>query len=310
MDLSVIIVCYKGWEKLNRCLESLDSFKSEEFSMEVIIVDNNSGDDIFNKIEEKFRRFRFIRNKINGGFSNGCNLGAANSTGDNLLFLNPDTSAGEAEVAKLLNAVNSNPDYYIVSCRQVLGNGKESRSTGSFPGLIKKVDEISKSDLYPDWVSGSVMMMRREVYNKLTGFDEDFWMYSEDVDICRRARDMGGKIACFTDITISHDHGGSSRTDLKTTSITKCEVQISKHLFIHKHFKGADRVFNHLILIIDNLLTGLLTGIPGLLFFFIPVLFVRFLILVRLMNYYSGSLFRRSWISPRSVNFRKDKHLE
>jgi len=318
MDLSVIIVCYKGWEKLNRCLELLDSYKGEKFSMEVIVVDNNSGYETINKLEGKFRKFRFIRNRINGGFAYGCNTGAANSTGNNLLFLNPDTVAKEDEVAKLLVAVKSDPDYFIVSCRQVLGNGKESKATGSFPGFLhqhagqktssnlnKKVKGISKSVLYPDWVSGSVMMIRKEVFNKLNGFDEDFWMYSEDVDICRRARNLGGVIVYFTDITIDHDHGGSSRSDMKTTSITKCEVQISKHLFINKHKSGPEKIYMHTILVADNLVTGVITGFSGFVFFFIPQLLVRSLIFIRILNYYLVSFKRKSWISPRSVNFNK-----
>ncbi|MCU0472961.1 MAG: glycosyltransferase [Bacteroidales bacterium] len=318
MDLSVIIVCYKGWDKLNRCLESLDSFKGEKFSMEVIVVDNNSGDKALDKLQEKFRKFSFNRNSVNGGFANGCNFGAASSTGDNLLFLNPDTVAREAEVGKMLNAVRSNKDFFIVSCRQILKDGKDSNATGSFPGLLhqhtsqkpssilmEKVDEVSKSALFPDWVSGSVMMIRKEVFIKLNGFDEDFWMYSEDVDICRRARNLGGEIVFFTDVTIDHDHGGSSRADPCTTSITKCEVQISKHLFVHKHKSGMERICMHSILIADNLITGFLTGIFGLIFFFVPLLFVRFLIFIRIMNYYLVSFSRKSWISNRSVNFNK-----
>lgn len=307
MDLSVIIVCYKGWEKLNRCLESLDSFRGEKFSMEVLVVDNNSGDEAFNKFEMKFRKFRFIKNIINGGFSYGCNMGAANSNGECLLFLNPDTVAREDEVAKLLVAVKSDPDYFIVSCRQVLKNGKESKATGTFPGFSNQMifQKSSSPVLFPDWVSGSVMMIRKEIFTRLKGFDEDFWMYSEDVDICRRARDLGGEIVFFKDITIDHDHGGSSRIDLKTTSITKCEVQISKHLYIQKHTTELERICLHSILIADNLITGIITGLLGLIFFFIPKLYIRFLIFIRILNYYLFSITMKSWISPRSVNFSK-----
>jgi hypothetical protein len=318
MDLSVIIVCYKGWEKLYRCLESLDSFTGEKFSMEVIVVDNNSADETFGKIEEKFRKFRFIRNRINGGFAYGCNTGAANSTGDNLLFLNPDTVVKEEAVIKLLDATRSDRDFFIVSCRQILISGKESKATGSFPGLFYRrtspeqssglqgqAQKVSKSALFPDWVSGSVMMIRKEIFSKLNGFDEDFWMYSEDVDLCRRARNLGGEVVFLTDITIGHDHGGSSRTDMKTTSITKCEVQISKHLFIHKHKSGNEKICMHAILIADNLITGVLTGFLGLIFFSVPHLLVRSLIFIRLLNYYLVSFKRKSWISPRSVNFNK-----
>jgi GT2 family glycosyltransferase len=82
IDLSIIIVCYKGWERLTKCLEALSSFTGNGFSSEVIIVDNRSDDGIFAEIEKQFPKFRYIRNEINGGYSNGCNLGAKHAGGD------------------------------------------------------------------------------------------------------------------------------------------------------------------------------------------------------------------------------------
>jgi len=309
MDLSIIIVCYRGWERLSKCLDALDSFTGRDFSMEVIVVDNNSADGRIDGFEKKYQKFRFIRNRINGGYSNGCNLGASHASGNNLLFLNPDTVAAEQQTGKLLEVLNSNPDYYIISCRQVREDGRECRASGSFPGLFGKRSSLQKKNAlkenvsFPDWISGSVMMMRREIFNKLHGFDEEYWMYSEDVDICRRARDLGGEIAFYNNITIEHNHGGSSRIDIVTTSVTKTEVQISRHLYIHKHIEGIERALFHALIIADNILTGIITGITGLCFFFIPKLFVRTLIFIGLLRYYFDSLLRRSWISRRSVSF-------
>jgi GT2 family glycosyltransferase len=314
MDLSIVIVCYKGWDRLNRCLETLYLFSGKSFTMEVIVVNNNPGDYAFNEIENRFTKFRFIHNTVNGGYSNGCNLGAAKAAGEYLLILNPDTVAGEEEILKLLQAAKSDPSFYIISCRQVRENGKESKAMGFFPWNKKltpgKYTESygskirDKNIILPDWVSGSIMMIRKEIFNSLKGFDEDFWMYYEDVDLCRRARDTGGKIAFCNNITVEHDHGGSTRTDLRTTAVTKCEVQISRHLYIHKHETGFKRVLMQSITVADNLVTGLITGSIGLLFFYIPKLFIRFLVILRVTGYYTGSLFRRSWLSPRSVNFR------
>jgi GT2 family glycosyltransferase len=314
MDLSIVIVCYKGWDRLSRCLKSLDSFSGNRFSNEVIIVDNNSGDDGFIKLAERFKKFRFIRNTINGGFANGSNLGASFASGDYLLFLNPDTVVTENEVAKLISGTGSDASFYIVSCRQVTEDGKDSKSTGSFPGLFRvrknpvsatgKQEAVEKV-LFPDWVSGSVMMMRKDIFRDLLGFDEDFWMYSEDVDICRRACDSGGKVAFFSDIVLEHNHGGSSRINLRTTSITKCEVQISKHIYISKHKTGTEKILMHSLLIADNLFTGLLTAAAGLILFFVPKLFVRLPLFFNLAGYYCRVAFRRSWISARSVNFGK-----
>ena len=314
MDLSVIIVCYKGWDRLIRCLETLDSYSGNDFSMEVIVVNNNPGDIAFREIEKRFTGYRFIHNTVNGGYSNGCNLGAASAAGEYLLFLNPDAVATEDNVKKLLVTAKSNPLFFIVSCRQVRKNGKESKPYGVFPwekrnrNLKNKISLVGgkgNNMIYPDWVSGSVMMIRKVVFSSLKGFDEDFWMYYEDVDLCRRARKAGGEIAFCNDITIQHDHGGSTRADLKITSIAKCEVQTSKHLYIHKHKTGGGKILIQAFTVADNLVTGIITGLCGLLFFFIPKLFIRFLVLLRVTGYYTSAVFRRSWISPRSVNFRK-----
>ena len=135
-DLSIIIVCFKGWERLNKCLDALNSFSGENFKTEVIVVDNKSDDDTIDKIGIRFPKFRFIYNKINGGFANGCNLGAGNASGEFLLFLNPDTVASESEIEKLLNIAKQNPEFAILSCRQVNEKGKESIAYGPFPSMF------------------------------------------------------------------------------------------------------------------------------------------------------------------------------
>jgi len=306
MDLSVIIVSYKGLERLEGCLESLENFSSKSFSLEVIVVNNNPGDTALNGIETRFQEFRFIHNSVNGGYSNGCNLGCSKASGDYFLILNPDTITREEEICKLLEAARSNPSYYIISCRQVRKNGKESKAYGTFPWKKSRVKKEYVADVtFPDWVSGSVMLMHKDIFFRQNGFDEDFWMYYEDVDLCRRIRNSGGEIAFYNTMTIEHNQGASSRSDLKTTSISKCEVQISRHLYIHKHERGIRRIFLQAFIVTDNILTGIITGLIGLILFFIPKLFVRFLLFIRLLGYYSGSLVRGSWLSPRSVNFRK-----
>ena len=325
-DLSIIIVCYKGWGRLNKCLESLSSFSGKIIKIEVIVVDNNSSDETIHEIEERFSKFRFIKNEINGGFANGCNLGAKNASGEFLLFLNPDTVASESEIEKLLNIARQNPEFGIVSCRQENEKGKESVSYGQFPSLVnltgfqrailgnrslaggsripdngRQTPHIS----YPDWVSGSVILILCETFKKQDGFDEDFWMYFEDIDLCRRVRNINCEIAFCGSITIEHNHGGSSRINLKTTSLTKAEVHISRHVYISKHKTGLERLLIQIFLVSNNLISGGIMALIGLLLFFIPKVFSRTLIYYRLLGYYTGSLLRLSWISPRSANFRK-----
>jgi GT2 family glycosyltransferase len=318
-DLSIVIVSYKGWERLTKCLEALDSFTGKNFTTEVIIVDNRSDDETIIKIEEKFPKFRFIYNQVNGGYSNGCNLGSKSAAGEFLLILNPDTVASESEVEKLLNIAKQNPSYGVVSCRQINEKGKESIASGQFPHMLnltglqralfgsRKPEAGSQKPgiAFPDWISGSVVLMRKEIFREINGFDEDFWMYYEDVDLCRRVRNISLKVAFCGNITIEHNHGGSSRINLKTASLTKTEVHISRHLYISKHKSGLEKICIQTFLVINNLISGGLMAFLGLLFFFIPKLFARTLIYFRLLRYYTGSVFRHSWISPRSVNFIK-----
>jgi GT2 family glycosyltransferase len=318
-DLSIIIVSYKGWDRLTKCLESLEKFTGNNFTAQVVVVDNKSEDQAIRKFEARFNKFRFIYNTVNGGFGNGCNLGARNAAGEYLLFLNPDTIASENEIGKLLDTARQNPGYSVVSCRQVDNNGKESSAYGSFPSasnLTGLQRAILKSRtphtahrtpdiIFPDWISGSVVMIRNELFRSIKGFDEDFWMYYEDVDLCKRIRDSGGEIAFLRNATIEHNHGGSSRINLKTTSLTKTEVFISRHLYISKHLSGSKQILVQVFLVINNFISGGLMAIVGLLLFFVPRMFSRTLIFSRLISYYFRSFFRLSWISPRSVNFRK-----
>src|SRR5659263_3319 len=102
MDLSIIIVNYRGWKHLKECLDSLVVFSGKPLQPEVIIVDNDSADGAIDEFKSNYPDFIFIKNKVNGGFANGCNLGSTFAKGDYFLFLNPDTIASENEVKKLL----------------------------------------------------------------------------------------------------------------------------------------------------------------------------------------------------------------
>jgi len=316
-DISIIVVCYKGWARLTKCLGSLDAFTGRNFSSEVIVVDNKSDDPTINDIKSKFPSFSFIENAVNGGFGNGNNLGSKSASGEYLLFLNPDTVAKEEEIKKLLDVARRNPSFGIVSCSQVNERGRESIATGQFPDLfnltgfqrailswLRAEGRRQKGETeFPDWVSGSVIFIRKDLFLSLGGFDDDFWMYSEDVDLCRRVRNLNMEVAFCRNISIEHNHGGSSRINLKTASLTKTEVHISRHVYISKHKRGFKKFLIQFFLVANNVITAGLMAVIGLIFFFVPKIFARTLIFIRLVRYYFNALSRLSWISPRSVNF-------
>jgi GT2 family glycosyltransferase len=268
-------------------------------------------------VTKRFPGFRFIHNDINGGYAHGNNLGSKSAKGEYLLILNPDTAVTETEVDKLLIFARSNQGYSLVSCRQVNENGRESKATGEFPsfwnltGFQRSLLRIirrekgkkiqSENVIFPQWVSGSVMLIRKDLFQQFKGFYEGFWMYYEDVDLCKRVLESGGKIAFAQDITIEHNHGGSSRINIRTTSVTKTEVSVSQHLYVSRHLTGAGRILSQLLLVVNNIVSGAVMAIFGVLLFFIPLVFVRSAIFLRLLKYYAGAIVRRSWISQRSA---------
>ena len=321
-DLSIIIVNYRGWQRLAQCLDSLSRIADNRFSFEVLIADNCSNDGMIEKFKESFPQFRFILNTGNNGFANGCNLGAEKSMGSYLLFLNPDTVVSPDALYGLLSEALIRKPYSVVSCRQVRENGTEERPYGKFlspsnlTGWMRAFSKIAlrrspdsfpqtEDFIYPEWISGSVVMINSEDFKNLGGWDEDFWMYFEDVDLCRRACLKNGEIVLLKKVCVEHNHGGASRINLKVTALTKTEVHISRHLYISKHETGLKAFFMQLFLVTNNLLFGLFPAILGVLLFFVKGLKVSSAIYLQLVGYYLNSIRHRTWLSKRSVNYCK-----
>lgn len=319
-ELSIIIVNFRSWRSLRQCLDSLSSIPGNHKLFEVIIVDNASDDGMLTEFQLANPEFKFILNRGNNGFANGCNLGAAKAKGEYLLFLNPDTIANESALIRMMNMARTKKDTSIISCRQVKGNGREEKPYGNFlspmslTGWMRAMKRlISRGNnrlnpeddfISPDWVSGSVFMIKKENFNALGGWDEDYWMYFEDVDLCRRARNAGGDVILIKDIAIEHNHGGSSRNNLKISSLTKCEVIISRHVYIAKYEAGIRIIYMQSFLVINNLITGFIPAFLGLIFFFIKSLRLNTFTYFSLIKYYFSALLHRTWLSPRSVNYR------
>lgn len=319
-DISIIIVNYKGGDRLKRCLQSLQEIEDKRFTFEVIVVDNKSNTGRKAEFLALFPHFTFVLNTGNNGFSNGCNLGVSHSKGTNLLFLNPDTIANADALFDMLEEVRVRPEYSIVSCSQVREDGSKDRPYGKFltpftltgwlrairkvfAGGIEKSIEQTKHYIYPDWVSGSVVMIRKDSFIRLGKWDDDFWMYYEDVDLCRRAKLRFGEIVKLKSAVIGHMHGGSSRLNKEITVMTKTEVNISRHVYITKHEKIHQASYMHLILILNNLVLRLPAAVLGAIFFFVRPCNVCTLTYIKLAGYYLNVLKTGIWISPRSVNY-------
>jgi hypothetical protein len=155
------------------------------------------------------------------------------------------------------------------------------------------------------WVSGSLLAIGRRDLEALGGWDDDFWMYSEDVDLCLRAARAGMRSAYTPRAVFSHAHGGASRRDATSRALTRCEAMISKHLYISKHFRGARAAAFHLAHLLQKLplVTKAMAAAaaPASLF---PGVAAQRKMLVDLAAYYRGVLRGDGWLSPRSVRYR------
>jgi len=322
VDISVIIVNYKSWKYLDKCLTSLFQFEKSLFSYEVLVVDNCSNDGYLKEYKDKFPNAQFIENTGNNGFANGCNRGAKEAKGNHLFFLNPDTIANERALFEMLTYAKENEEVGIVSCLQKNDNGFYENIVRFFPSsltlfgatraLYKFLNYKELSNKYngveelafPDWVSGSVVFINRSWFQKINGWNEDYWMYYEDVDLSKEVRNQGGDVVLLESAEIQHSHGGASRINFTTASLTKTEVIISKHVYIRNHFYGPLRIFLQLLTVISVSVSRILFGVFGLLFFFIPKMKLQLYIGARVFRYYVSSIYRSTWLSPRSMNYK------
>lgn len=314
-DLSIIIVNYKGWQPLGRLLAALETIDKQDLHLETIVVDNCSNDGKWELFTKEFKKPIFVKNSGNHGFAHGCNVGAKNATSPLLLFLNPDTLPTLKALHELVTAYRTS-DFAILSCRQSL-KGKYKPlifpKLGTLTGLQRSIYRLvnkrkiaAKSGdengiARPDFVIGSIVLISREWYDKINGWDERFWMYSEDDDFSKRVHDSGGKIRLLCNTYIEHVHGGASRINVETEALTKTEVLISKHVYVAKHFSIISALTGHKLLILNNLLFTTFLGILGIPFFFIPKMRVQTLIMIRLITYYIKAIFRKTWRSERSI---------
>ena len=279
IELSIVIVNYRGWERLSDCLASLRPLVTGSAPRaEIIVVDNASDDGRCAAFAAAHPGATVVENDGNWGFADGCNRGARDARGELLLFLNPDALDPGGGIVALLAAARLRPDAAIFTARQVDENGRAQKVFDVFPSLFTLFGPVRAAlrlvaphrypdprrdrtdDLEVDWVSGSAFLIRREVFEKLGGFCNGFWMYSEDVDLCRRARDAGHAVVVVGGATLVHAHGGTSRKDPVTAALTRSEVVVSRHFYASRHFGSWHARAYHLALVVTRFFPAALTG--------------------------------------------------
>jgi len=320
IDLTIIIVNYRCWEVLAKCIESFNEY-SPEINYEIIVVDNDSQDGKFNNFQQQFHEIKLIANKGNYGFSSGCNLGAENAKGEFLLFLNPDiTLTRSPAIDVMFSFARANPSIGITSCRTINSNGNREREIAFLSpwltiGWLRAIYKLAISHKiainypeknkiwHPEWVAGSVILIKKDFFKKIGKWSEGkFWMYSEDPDLCLKSKKFGKKIALLRDIELNHSHGGASRKNPETIAITKSEVVTSSHVFIQEHTKGLNRLILHLVIMINTLTSWLLRTIITIPFFWKDLFKSNLLTLIAIIKYYLSALIGSSWKSRRLKN--------
>lgn len=241
IELSVIIVNYNGQHYLAKCIDSLHE-KLKNILFEIIILDNNSSDNSCNFIKEKYSDVILIESKANYGFGKGNNKAVQCSKGKYLLLLNNDTIILE-QLAPVLDFYKLNQEIGVVGINMVDENKKYLPAAGNFPNffnllILKNFFKIShefqtgvfsKNQYEVDWLGGSFLMLSKKIYNEIKGFDEDYFMYVEDVDFCKKIADIGKKRVFYPNYSYIHFVGFNSSKNFML--IKGLKIYLKKHSF-------------------------------------------------------------------------------
>ena len=235
MKTSVVIVTYNSADYIERLLKSIINFNKDS-DYEIIVVDNNSEDGTVKKvlsIKYEVLSIKLIRNKENFGFAKGINIGARETKGEYLLFINPDTEWKSGSVDDFVSIFEQDPKVGVVGGKILNRNIKSEKSAGNFLKTSEvfltaiSLDEVFGVRFSPnkrcevDFVSGGFMAVRRDLFEKLSGFDENLFIYIEDMEFCFRVRKGGLKVLFDPSIEIIHESHGSSNRGFAIQNIYK-----------------------------------------------------------------------------------------
>jgi len=216
MFLSIIIVNYKSPQLTIRCISSIKRTVSKNTEYEIIVVDNNSEDNSENIVKQNFADIQWINNKKNEGFGRANNIGASISKGKYLLLLNSDMILQENTIEACLNEIEKKPEIGVLGCKLVNEDGSFQKSYFTVARFRDLLDRnivfnyfIKESEKKIEALMGSFMMFPKYVFNEVGGFDPDFFMYSEELELCHRISKNGYKICYFDKVSAIHKHGGS-----------------------------------------------------------------------------------------------------
>lgn len=289
MKVSVIIVSYNASGLLRECLDSLFQAHTRH-ELEVVIVDNNSADDSVSMIKERFPQVILLENNWNAGFAAGVNQGYSASTGDYVLLFNPDARMKPGAIDRAVDFMEAHPECGICGARLVNPQGDLEPSARRFPSSWYKFLTTSglstrfassrifgrgdyryfdhNSVLEVDWVPGTFSAIRRAMLQQLGFFDERFFLYYEETDLCLRAKRAGWKVYFIPDAEVVHEGGGCSKTrkdmefDTGGSQLLKFRMR-SEMLYFRKNYGMYAAISNAAVEMGWHVLRALVNLRPG-----------------------------------------------
>ncbi len=228
--ISVVVISFNGMEFIEDCLATVQT-SLENVGSEILVVDNGSSDGAVELIESRYSNIQLIKNKSNLGFAKAVNQGIENSCGEYILLLNQDTRIIEDAIVKLAERMESDSNIGTIGPKYIGFDGKLQKACRAFPkyrdliftflGLSKL---FPKSKIFSSWKMGwfdhlqeaevdqpmgAALMVKRSVLNEIGGFDEQFRIFFNDVDFCRRVKKAGYINLYYPSAVIEHYYGGS-----------------------------------------------------------------------------------------------------
>lgn len=232
--IDIITVNWNSGDQLKDCVESvMKSLFDNSILNKVIVVDNDSEDNSLELVEAlNYEKLEIIKNQDNLGFGKACNIGAKNSQSDFILFLNPDAMVYEDTFQKLFDYIEKNDtkDVAVYGVQLIGDDGKVQRNCAKVPslssfinrslGLNKLNPKLFPSYTMQDWdhldtrevdqVMGAFFMIKKDIFEKLNGFDERFFVYYEELELSKRIKDIGYKTIFVAQAQAYHKGGGTS----------------------------------------------------------------------------------------------------
>ena len=253
LSLSIVVVNYNSGKLLRQCIESIRA-ETTTLDCEILIVDNASTDKSISIAEPSFGEAILIKNTENAGFSKANNIGISKSRGRYVLLVNPDVVVLPGSVVELIRFMEENPTAGIISGKLVNSDRSLQYSIRNFPSLTNQVFEGAfLHHLFPwlttlvgevvynnkayerertvDWISGAVMMVRREVFETVGMLDEDFFLYAEEIDWCYRTSKHGWQVSYVP--TAQFIHFGSG---YRANPALLAQDMRSRRMLYRKHY--------------------------------------------------------------------------